>query len=144
MKTKTKIYIPDTSEYCGKVLTLADVQKKIEEKYISTGKYRFADLYEVDTDDLPQEGYVWYYFFKSLVRNSGGYWDVPNVCRGSSEWNRNADWLGRGWRSIYRVVLLETSLTETVESLESLPDDLVPLKLRIEKLEAWAKQIGYK
>ena len=48
-----------------------------------------------------------HFFFGSLVRDSGGHASVPCVSWRGSEWDRRARWLDGGWRSNFRVVLLE-------------------------------------
>lgn len=108
---------------------------------------RIADIGHMDAFIASKpdiDAWTPHFFFGSLVRNSDGDWSVPYVDRDSSEWNRNGNWLEDSWSSDCRVVLFQDSLPGAVESSESMPFDIESLKLRIEKLEAWAKQIGYK
>lgn len=48
-----------------------------------------------------------HFFFGSILRGSHGRWDVPVVYWLGSRFGRSAYWLGHGWDSDFRVVLLE-------------------------------------
>jgi len=49
----------------------------------------------------------WYYFFGSIFCSSDGGWDVPGADWLDAEFGHDGDWLGNGWGSGGRVVLVE-------------------------------------
>ena len=49
----------------------------------------------------------YYFFFGSRLRYQDGLWCVPYTYRDGGQFRRGASWLSVGWRSFYRVVLLE-------------------------------------
>lgn len=87
------------------------------------------------------EEWVWFYFFASLVRDSGGYWDVPCAGRGGSSFARSANWLGSDWSSDCRVVLFEIDSVpgESVAEPLSVDSPLLSLETAIELV----KKEGY-
>lgn len=56
--------------------------------------------------DISKDG-NYYFFFGSMLRYANGSWSVPFADWDGSRFRRGADWLGLGWHSGYRVVLLE-------------------------------------
>jgi len=107
---KEKIFIPDLSALNGK--SLQEVAEYLIANY--AGKYKLPGLEywkfmlenpDKVPDQLKDGNY--YFNFGSLVRNSGGRWNVPCARWGASGWYRFAGWLVTDWYSYCRVVLLE-------------------------------------
>lgn len=58
----------------------------------------------------PQWNWRGYFLFGSLIRLSGGSWDVPSASWSGAEWNPNRYSLGDDWDAKYRVVLVKLSV----------------------------------
>jgi len=107
---EAKIFIPDLTALNGK--SLSEVAKYLidnyADKYQIPGVEYWKWLYEnpAKSPKKIQDG-KYYFEFGSLVRLSDGHWGVPYVGWDGSGWRRGADWLGSGWASDDRVVLLE-------------------------------------
>ncbi len=112
-----KIKILPLAEFVGK--PLPEVAQHLIDTYADTHHIPGIEFwqwiieeYDNAPDDI-KEKYKelkdgnYHFCFGSLVRNSGGNWDVPFAFRPGSEWYRIARWLGDSWNAGYRVVLLE-------------------------------------
>ncbi|MDO8575166.1 MAG: hypothetical protein Q7R78_00485 [bacterium] len=101
-----------------------DEQKKLEGKTLAeVGEYlktTYGDRYHIPGIEYWQyildnpskvppsfDKSKYYFNFGSLVRNSGGRWDVPYAYWDGSKWDRNGLWLSGTWNSNGRVLLLE-------------------------------------
>lgn len=112
---KDKIFVPDLSALNGK--PLSEVAKHLIDNY--SDKYRLPgieywkfilenpDKVPADVNGVNLKDGNYYFNFGSLVRLSGGDWNVPYAYWNGSDWRRNAFWLDHSWGSDFRVVLLE-------------------------------------
>jgi len=115
-----KLFIVPNIELVGK--TRAQVAEYLVQRYgathhipgIELWQYILEEKYNAPTvSPALKEKYKqledgkWYYFFGSLVRSSGGHWNVPIANRSGSAWYRNASWLAFAWSDNGRVLLLE-------------------------------------
>lgn len=138
-KTFTVIELKD---FIGK--PLSEVKEYLEKTYpgrLATDEDRsaFMETYKPDTDT---EEWRWYVFFGSLLRNSDGYWLVPDVHWYGSKLACGADWLGSGWDPSYRVVLLDGSLpVDPLPAPVPVPLNLGPLQLALENLLVEIKKL---
>ena len=124
MRCSATIFIPDLSAFNGK--KLSEVAEHListySDKYYLPGIEYWQWLCEhKNLADLPagkefetlktnlKDNYC--FLFGSTLRGSDGRWSVPYVHWHGSEWGRDARWLGNGWRSNCRVVLLERWLS---------------------------------
>ena len=130
MKTKKlKLKVIELPEFVGKTLQEAyDYLHKTYPNQLPDEKVK--DMVYNGELELPKDDSVWYFFFGSLVRHSGGNANVPYVHWDGSEWRRSADWLDSDWDSDYRVVLLETLPVD----LDSVPLDFESLALKLENI----------
>ena len=118
------VFIPDLSAFNGQPLSAVaeHLISTYGDKYYLPGIEYWQWLCEHDNlTDLPagpkfealkqnlKDNYC--FFFGSTLRRSSGRWIVPCLRWTGTEWRRLASRLGIGWRSSYRVVLLERWLS---------------------------------
>jgi len=106
---KAKVFIPDLSRFKGKPRyeVMQYVVETYGDKYISPG-LEYQDYVIKNPDKFPQFKDGNFYFFPgSIFRGSYGIWYVPYSSWGGGRFYRNDGWLGDGWYSSYRLVLLE-------------------------------------
>lgn len=72
------------------------------------------DAFEKSKPELPS--WTACFFFGSL-RYCDGNWCVPNSRWDGSSFRRNAYWLGNGWSSNCRVVLIDKDMTKLKKSI---------------------------
>ncbi|MDO8575261.1 MAG: hypothetical protein Q7R78_00975 [bacterium] len=107
---ESKIFIPDLSLLNGKPLSeVAEYLKTTcGDRYHIPGIEYWQYLIDNPTE-IPEKlkDGKYYFNFGSLVRRSGGLWNVPCAIWDGSKWDRNGRWLSFTWNSYYRVLLLE-------------------------------------
>lgn len=123
------------ANFIGK--TAKEVHEYVKKEYPN----RLPTAEDIDaflkTEQNPKD-WTWYYFFGGVYAVRDGSWGVPCVRWRGSAFDRDADWLGSGWGSRGRVVLLGNSLP-----VDSVPEtlDFESLRIRVEKLEEFQKKV---
>lgn len=124
---KIKLQVLDFPQFYGK--PLEDVKKHLEENYArrlpDLRVYRHVWEHLDDYPELKKFEWQFSFFFGSLLRGRGGDWHVPRVDWDGAKFGRLAGWLGSGWVSGYRVVMLHSDL----DPLTSAPDDFLNIAL---------------
>lgn len=149
---KSGEYIDQGIAYTGQKLKVVELPEMIGKEIWKVADYinkTYKDLPGLDVwqaiidgkTNLPKDTWKWNYCFGSTLRDRGGRWSVPYLGWDGGSWSRGADWLGRGWGSSYRVVLLDDcSVSDPVASVNI--ESLASLELRVEKLEIKLEKIS--
>lgn len=135
------------TDFAGKKLIVKDLPEMIGKDYWQVGEYikekgwtpvgHEAIQHFMKTAEKLKESYLWFYCFGSLFRRSYGHWSVPCVRWDGASFKPSGSWLGDGWSSLCRVVLLETELV--LDPLNLPLESLAFLELRVKKLESLFK-----
>lgn len=107
---KAKVFIPDLSAFVGK--PRHEAMKHIVDTYGTTHRIPGIEYWKWAIENFDQAPQAlkdgnWYFFPGSVLRDKDGRWNVPDVDRDGSQFDRGASWLHGDWGSNERVVLLE-------------------------------------